>query len=409
MSGPHTTRWARAFAQALTATADAATVDDAKGLLTTAAPALNVNQGFATAKFPLPNGRVARPRLLVEQLTSQQWARLEDAICAHPDATRLAGGSAVSDELADPARTAGIPLLPAPHDISHTCTCTPSRTTACPHSLAVGLLLAARLRTAAAPLFTLRGRAHHHLKKRLRAGSMGTPLPRQSPPPHTEPPAPAHHEITPAPRPVPAQLPPIPQPADLDLTAPHPVLAGPLPEPPAPLLPLPVLGALADDAAHRAQALLDHDNDVPPLCPGTGSDVARFLSLPHGAPFREQAMAHLGLGTVGLGHLTLAHIHGGPAGAATYLEPSTVDHDVLARAQADIQPLRPAPTATVECEDNRLTDSAAGVQLRYGPDGRWYPYLAPYGTWQPVPGPSADPALAYRAARRAIRAKRHGR
>ncbi|MEU8523634.1 hypothetical protein [Streptomyces sp. NPDC048577] len=137
--------------------------------------------------------------------------------------------------------------------------------------------------------------------------------------------------------------------------------------------------------------------------------MARFLSLPHGASFRAQAMDHLGLDVVGMGHLTLAHTHGGPTGAAVYLEPFTVDHDVLARAQADIQPLRPAPMATIESEHNRLTDPAAGVQLRYGPDGRWYPYLAPYGTWQPAPGPSADPADAYRAARTAARAHRRAR
>ncbi|MEV0982370.1 hypothetical protein [Streptomyces sp. NPDC049915] len=91
---------------------------------------------------------------------------------------------------------------------------------------------------------------------------------------------------------------------------------------------------------------------------------------------------------------------GGPVGAAVYLESFSVDHDTLADVQARIQPLRPAPTASILCEDNRVTDEAAGIQLRYGPDGRWYPYRAPYGIWQPVPGPSADPAEAYRAARR---------
>lgn len=411
MSVQYTTAgWARALTTALNGAADDATVLDAgrRLLATGQAGPLNVNQGFATSKFPLPDGRVARPRLNVTTLSDQEWDRIENAIATRSDAADVAGTAAISDQLTDPAHTAGIPLIPAPQDISHTCTCTPhAATSPCAHSVALGLLLADRIRTAPAPLFTLRGRPHQHLKKRLRTRQSATgpretssavPLPAPTATPTTDRAAPT----SPARPAKPAA--PIPEPVDLDLTSPRPVLSSQPAPPPSPLPDLDSLDALAADAAHRAGTLLD--GDELPVCPDVSSDLVRFVTLPHGAPFRQAAMDHLGLDIVGIGHLTLAYTYGGPDGTAVYLEPFAVDHDVLAHAQADIQPLRPAATATVECKDNRITDEAASVQLRYGSDGRWYPYRSPYGIWQPVPGPSADPAEAYRAARAADRPHR---
>ncbi|WP_432156078.1 hypothetical protein [Streptomyces sp. bgisy153] len=417
MSVQHTTAgWARALTTALNAAADATVMDAGRRLLATGqAGPLNVNQGFATSKFPLPDGRVARPRLNVTTLSEKEWDCVVDAIAARSDAADIAGTAAISDQLTDPAHTAGIPLIPAPQDISHTCTCTPhAATSPCPHSVALGLLLADRIRTAPAPLFTLRGRPHQHLKKRLRTHQSATGPREACPGPLQAPNATPAQRTTSSPTidPTAPTIParpakpaaPIPEPVDLDLTSPRPVLSSQLAPPPSPLPDLDSLGALAADAVHRAGTLLE--GDELPVCPDVSSDLVRFVTLPHGAPFRQAAMDHLGLDIVGMGHLTLAYTYGGPDGAAVYLEPFAVDHDVLARAQADIQPLRPAATATVECKDNRITDEAAGVQLRYGSDGRWYPYRSPYGIWQPVPGPSADPAEAYRAARAADRPHR---
>ncbi|MDJ0342844.1 hypothetical protein QMK19_23350 [Streptomyces sp. H10-C2] len=415
MSVQHTTAgWGRALTHVLTEAAGDATILEAGHhlLATNTAGPLNINQGFATTKFPLTDGRVARPRLLATELTAQQWDHIEDAIAKRPDATQLAGTALISDQLTDPARTAGIPLVPTPQDLSFTCTCLPDTASPCAHSIALGLLLAHRLRTAPAPLFTLRGRPHQHLKTRLRttttpAGHPDADVPARvlapdvAVPPQRETSPPAADSL-PAHAARPAS--PIPDPVDLDLAGLRLVPTSRLAPAPPPLPDGETLQALVADAAHRAGLLLD--GDEPPACPDTGSDLARFVALPHGAPFRQAAMEHLGLGIVAMGHLQLAHTYGGPGGAAAYLEPFTVDRDVLAHAQAAIQPLRPAPLATVVCADNHLTDEAAGIQLRYGPDGNWHPYRAPYGNWQPVPGSNADPAQAYRAARRAARTER---
>uniref|UniRef100_UPI000ABCC3B7 hypothetical protein n=1 Tax=Streptomyces prasinopilosus TaxID=67344 RepID=UPI000ABCC3B7 len=103
MSGPHTTAgWARALTASLTAAltraASGTALPDAarRLLLTGEAGTLNVNRGFATTKFPLPGGRVARPRLLVAELTDADWERVETALRARPDAVAVAGTAAVS-------------------------------------------------------------------------------------------------------------------------------------------------------------------------------------------------------------------------------------------------------------------------------------------------------------------------
>ncbi|HBF83400.1 MAG TPA: hypothetical protein DD420_26800, partial [Streptomyces sp.] len=163
MSPRSTDVWGDALTATLTTSADTATLDAARCLFAGGLLQLNVNQGFATAKFEsaLPDGRPARARLIVEELTAAQWERIEAALAARTPAT-----AAISDELADPRHTAGIALLPSAQDLSHHCTCTEAPAGGpCAHTLAVGLLLAERLRTAPAPLFTLRGRPYQHIKK----------------------------------------------------------------------------------------------------------------------------------------------------------------------------------------------------------------------------------------------------
>ncbi|MFF5637183.1 hypothetical protein [Streptomyces sp. NPDC012825] len=194
-------------------------------------------------------------------------------------------------------------------------------------------------------------------------------------------------------------LPPLPP------LGPHgvaPVLDAVTAEPPAPLPELAVLRALARDAARRAAALLQGHV---PEAHDTVTDIVRF-TVGTGGAHLETAAAHLGLTPLRMRHLTAAYHHGGPHGAAVCLSPRPADPAVLAGAEAAIRPLRPFADVPVERRHDRLTDPAAGVQLRHGPDGRWYPYADRHGTWQPVAGPHRDPARAYKAARLALRQHR---
>ncbi|MFF5387818.1 hypothetical protein ACFY5H_05510 [Streptomyces sp. NPDC013012] len=194
-------------------------------------------------------------------------------------------------------------------------------------------------------------------------------------------------------------LPPLP-PLDLHGTAP--VLDAVTAEPPAPLPDLAVLRALVRDAARRAAALLQ--GHVPETH-DTVADVVRF-TVGSGGAHLETAAAHLGLTPLGMRRLTAAYHHGGPHGAAAFLSPRPADPAVLAGAEAAVRPLRPFPGTPVELGPDRLVDPSAGVELRHGPDGRWYPYADRHGARQPVAGPHRDPARAYKAARLALRRHR---
>ncbi|MFJ2931758.1 hypothetical protein ACIO8G_03210 [Streptomyces sp. NPDC087219] len=102
--------------------------------------------------------------------------------------------------------------------------------------------------------------------------------------------------------------------------------------------------------------------------------------------------------------LVTAHRWAGRPAVATCLAPLPADPDVLAAAEHAVQPLRPSPTAPVERHHNHLTDAPARVQLRYGPDRLWHPYVKRYGSRQPAAAPPPAAATAYRAARTALRA-----
>ncbi|MFH9725709.1 hypothetical protein ACH4M4_22495 [Streptomyces sp. NPDC017254] len=191
--------------------------------------------------------------------------------------------------------------------------------------------------------------------------------------------------------------------------------------PPAPLPGLIVLRALAADAARRAAALLDDAKGTP----GGGSsgeaaagsegvadadgvddttaDIVRFVAV-GGDIHLELAAGQLGVSVRQMRFLAIAHRFGGRPAVATCLAPRPADPDVLAAAEHAVQPLRPSPTAPMERRHNHLTDALARVQLRYGPDLFWHPYIERHGAWQPAAAPHADPAAAYRAARTALRA-----
>ncbi|MFF1508709.1 hypothetical protein [Streptomyces sp. NPDC058326] len=179
--------------------------------------------------------------------------------------------------------------------------------------------------------------------------------------------------------------------------------------PPPPLPALDTLRALVADAADRAAALLDGSASTGALPAGAGdvddvtADIVRFVAR-SGDTHLEPAAARLGVSSGQLRLLVTAHRFGGRPAVATCLAPQPAEPDVLAAAEHAVQPLRPSPTAPVERHHNRLTDAPARVQLRYGPDLRWHPYVERYGTWQPAAEPHPDPAVAYRAARTALRA-----
>ncbi len=87
--------------------------------------------------------------------------------------------------------------------------------------------------------------------------------------------------------------------------------------------------------------------------------------------------------------------YGGPAGLDTLEQPWSPPKQDLARARTAIDAAWEG-TAPPELDvaRNRWTVTGRGVQLRYGRDGRWYPYREEAGEWWPAGPPERDPATA---------------
>ncbi|MFF4173843.1 SWIM zinc finger family protein [Streptomyces sp. NPDC001744] len=86
---------------------------------------------------------------------------------------------------------------------------------------------------------------------------------------------------------------------------------------------------------------------------------------------------------------------GGSAGLDVLEEPWTPSGQDTARARTALTAgwegdELPEP----EVRDNRWTLAGGGLQLRYGRDGRWYPYRWEDGRWWPAAAPRHDPAEA---------------
>ncbi|MFD7555805.1 hypothetical protein ACFV9E_14880 [Streptomyces sp. NPDC059835] len=396
----HTTaRWATAWTQLLEAHMTPALLAEGRTLLDGPTNALQVDQGFASTKITTHAGEL-RPRIDVPQLTETAWDAVYEAIAAQPHIITSARTQAVTDVLTDPQHTAGIPILPAAEELTFTCSCQPEPGP-CPHTAALGQMIANRARTVPIVLFTLRGRAHQHLKTYLRRRGNTAAQPQ---------PAPTSPETLLAPPPVFAQTVPAQDARYRPVYLPHtpplaggpttPVLESVTERPPASCLPLQALSALVHAAADRATELL---NGVPDPSAGLAADLARFTASTPGEAYTEQAAHQLGLPYAQMRQLTAAHRCGGNAAVETFLYTTDPGPEILAQAEDAIQPLRPSPFATLARDGNRLTDPAARIQLRYGPDRRWHPYIEQFGDWRVVPEPHSDPARAYKAARAALR------
>ncbi|GAA1236059.1 hypothetical protein [Streptomyces rhizosphaericus] len=405
MSAQHTTvGWAIAWTRALeTAAVDKHLLRRGRSLLQDGTLSqFHVNTGCALAKVPAPGGALLHATLTVPVLSPVQWSQIDDAIVARPDLARIVLTRGLTDVLAEPSATGGVPIIPAPGELAFSCTCRPSPGL-CEHTAALGYTLADRAKTAPGILLTLRGRSHKHLKNRLRTTTPATaPAPEATPlqeapavtclagPTADE--AFARWTASPARAGTTGNL--------LKGAPAHDALSD---APPCPALDVSRLRLLIEDAAQRATAQLGAANTIPAGPVDELTDTARLLATTAGAEHLEAAAHHLGLSPRQLRHMITAYQLSGAPGVHVTAHHTPTDPGILADAEAAIQPLRPAPLAGLERDHNRLTDRAARVQLRFGPDYHWHPYTEHFGDWRPVAGHAANPAHAYKAARRDLR------
>lgn len=328
------------------------------------------------------------------ELAVDRWHALADRLAGDPQASADLLAGRVPAAVADPGHAGGIAVVPAADEITFSCSCLPgSAGRVCDHSAAVGHAVAERLASAASLLLAARGMPTRALAAVLRdhmsdsgpgalpADSAGTVRADQT------------YSLW-------AHRGPSAEPVvELDSVVP---VTSSITDPPPPCASARDLAWMIEDAAARARALLEGTADQPH---DALADTVRILATPDGVSRLPDAVQSSGHSAGTLRTMMIGYRHGGPAGAHAALHATPTPPAVLERARESIRASRALVLGDLDTADGALTDTTAGIQVRPGPDGRWYPFTLAGGQWRPAPGCSDDPASAYLAARRARAAR----
>ncbi|MEV3930952.1 SWIM zinc finger family protein [Streptomyces sp. NPDC049944] len=317
-------------------------------------------------------------------LTDTQWDTLLDTIAARAGHLAALLDDEMPAELVDDARQAGVPLLPQPTELAPECSC-PDWGYPCKHAAALCYAIAATIDADPFVLFTLRGRRREEVLAELRARRTAKQE-AAAPSAPTGIPARAAYtrwaEHTPR---LPELLAPAAHAAALPVTPPS-----------GTGLSTTDLERLMTDTAARAARLLA--GDTAGLHLTQHQDAVRIAASGPGPEWFHRLVQNTGTRPIAFARLTRAWRHGGPTGLIVAEQPHTPDPVVMTAARtaltAALVEMAPGP-APLRAWRNRLTLTDHGIQLRLGPDARWYPCLRDDdGQWWPAASPDADPVAA---------------
>ncbi|WP_049572979.1 SWF or SNF family helicase, partial [Streptomyces sp. SBT349] len=360
--------------------------------------AVSVRAGRLTAVVRDPDGTAHRADVLLRLLTEAEWNRLLDT------ATREAGHIAalldreMEPRLVEDAEAAGVDLLPGVGDLEPACEC--GEWDHCAHTAALTYQVGRLLDADPFLLLLLRGRGERELTEELqrrsaaRAEEARTPAHLPAGEPTGEPAAEAYARGAGASLPEPPPL----------VTEPGtgPALAGGAEPPPG--LDVAALEFLIRDTAVRAARLLAealgprHATQAPPAPLSRWEDAVRMASGGPPAPVAERLARGSGRGGREFGTAVRAWQAGGRAALAV-LDPDAGPAPARAHEQVAAALAEEEARPVLRASGNRWTVVGEGVQLRRGPDGRWWPFRKEGGRWWPVGPGEADPAAALATAR----------
>ncbi len=357
--------------------------------------AVSVRPGRITALVQDRDHTRHRSDVLLQQLSTADWDRFLDLV-----ADRAGHIAALLDRdmppvLVEDAAAAGIELLPGIGDLEAECGC--GAWDHCAHSAALCYQMARLLDEDPFVLLLLRGRGERELLDELQersAARAAVPAGEDAPGAEADAGVPAAEAY--AARDILPPLPPPPPPVAAPGAAP--ALGGGTP--PAPGVTVPALELLIEDAAARARRLLadalcgGHPDSVPPPALTPGQDAVRLAATGPGEKISARLAAGSGRDPRGLALAVRAWELGGAAGLAVLEEEWTPEPAALARAAGRLAAAWEDGEARprLRADGNRWTVVDGDAQLRYGRDGRWWPYRREGGRWVPAGPATDDPA-----------------
>ncbi|MFJ1750813.1 SWF or SNF family helicase [Streptomyces sp. NPDC088116] len=369
--------------------------------------AVSVRPGRITAVVQDRDGTAQRSDVLWQPLSEEEWDRFLDMAVDRAGHIAALLDREMPPHLVEDAAGAGVELLPGIGDLEPECGC--EAWDHCPHSAALCYQMARLLDQDPFVLLLMRGRGERRLLDELQVRSIARAA-RTSPEKRgVEEPA---DEMSGLPG-VPAaeafaagdRLPPLPAPPPLPSAPGHPPALDT--EGAAPSgVDADTLEFLAADTATRALRLLSDalspDHGLQPLEPELTErqDAVRLAASASDPRLAARLASGSGRQRPELDLAVRAWRYGGAAALAVLEEEWTPGPDALARATAALEAAwedgdRPRLRADSRAPGGgRWTLGDARVQLRHGPDGRWWPYREEHGRWVPAGPAGHDPAEA---------------
>ncbi|MCX5416252.1 SWF or SNF family helicase [Streptomyces sp. NBC_00059] len=395
--------WGRAWLKALEDTAlDGAQLKRGRRLAREGrVGAVSVRPGRLTALVRDGSSTAYRSDVLLQELSEEEWDRFLDMASERSGHIAALLDREMPPHLVEDAAAAGVELLPGIGDLEPECSC--EAWDHCPHSGALCYQVARLLDQDPFVLLLLRGRDERRLLDELQVRSAARAVREAGAAPAVDPAErPAARGVRAdeafAARDILPPLPPAPPlpdepglPPSLDTDA----------EPAGGIDPA-ALEFLAADSAVRAFAMLadalapGHGEQPPPALLTPEQDAVRLAA--DGRPDTRTAArlaSAVGRQPAGLDAAARAWRYGGAAALAVYDEEWQPGAEELTRAGAQLAAAwEEGEGPRLRAANNRWTVVGSGAQLRYGRDGRWWPYTKERGRWVPAGPADDDPAAA---------------
>ncbi|SFY33325.1 SWF or SNF family helicase [Streptomyces atratus] len=367
--------------------------------------AVSVRPGRITAVVRDGDSSAYRSDVLLQELSEADWERLLGMAVERAGHIAALLDREMPPHLVEDAAAAGVELLPGIGDLDPECTC--DAWDHCPHTAALCYQVARLLDQDPFVLLLMRGRGERRLldelQVRIAARAEGHGVCGPADPADGSGAARADDGGVRADEAFAARdiLPPLPAPPPL------PAEPGPAPsldtetEPQDGVDPA-ALEMLATDGAARAHRMLaealspGHEQQPLPAVLTPQQDAVRLVAEARPEPWiAKRLITGSGRRRAELDAAMRAWRYGGVAALAVLDEEWTPGPEALAGARARLaEAWEEGERPRLRSSGNRWTDVAGGVQLRYGRDGRWWPYRKEGGRWVPAGPADDDPAAA---------------